>query len=351
MEKNNEKQLHDKRVELSRETGSYPDAPDVETAYNCLNRMRKRAGKALGDDHLKTSFEHALDSAEGAEIFTVVEEGDTEEHRAIVRNLKDNWQQDTKYINAPNDAGFIVGNTITWKRLDSMKWLLVWQDFNYSSFFKGEMHRASHLLSWRDENGVVQRQWAVIRGPVETKAKYDNVGGEYMGGRQNDTLEILIGARDVHAVKSLSRFDKIKVGTRTWRIVVRDDISNRHILRMSCLENFNNDYTDDVINAIPDGLVEFPEVVVPPSVEENIIIVGKNAIKEGFNGTYTAKIDEEVILGDFKVMRDSELISEATGVSSITFKGTKYGDILTIEFYKDGELKTSANVEVVSMFG
>lgn len=351
MEKNNEKQLHDKRVELNRETGPYPPQPDINTAYNCLNRMRKRAGKALGDDHLKTSFEHALDSAEGAEIFTVVEEGDTEEHRVIVRNLKDNWQQDTKYINAPNDVGFKTGHTVSWKRLNNMKWLIVWQDFNYSSFFKGEMFRASHLLSWRDENGVIQRQWASVRGPVETKAKYDNVGGEYMGGRQNDTLEVWIGARDSHAVKSLARFDKIKVGTRTWRIVVRDDISNRHILRFSCIENFNNDYTDDIINAIPDGLVEFPDVVVPSPPEEQIVIVGKNTIKEGFNGTYTAKIDEEVVIGDFKVYNGSNLISEATGVSSITFKGTSIGDILTIEFHKEGTLKTKVEVEVISLFG
>lgn len=349
---NNEKNLHDKRVGLERQTGSYPGAPDINTAYNCLNRMRKRSGKSLKTDHLEVSFEHAVDSAEGAEIFTVWEEGDIEEHRVIVRNLKDNWQQDTKYINAPKDVGFLVGNTVTWKRLENMRWLIVWQDFNYSSFFKGEMHRASHLLSWRDENGVIQKQWAAIRGPVETKAKYDNVGGEYMGGRQNDTLEVLIGSRDDHAVQALTRFDKIKVGTRTWRIVVRDDISNKHVLRLSCLENFNNDYTDDVINAIPDGLVEFPDVVIPPVEDEpNILIVGRNTIKEGFSGTYTAKVDDEPVIGNFIVKKGEDIILEAQEVSSVTFKGTSYGDVVTIEFYQEGNLKTQVQVDVVSLFG
>lgn len=341
------KENHDTRVDLGRQTGSYTTT-DTETAYECLNRMRRRTSGALNRDHLHDSFEHALDSAEGAEIFTVWEEGDTEESRVIVRNLKDNWQQDTKYLNAPNNKGFITGNTITWKRL-GMRWLIVWQDFNYEGYFRGEMFRASHLLSWRDNNGVIQRQWASIRGPVETKAKYDNVAGEYMGGRQNDTLDVWIGANDKEAAIALSRFDKIKVGTRTWRIVVRDDISNPNILRFSCIENFNNDYTDDVINAIPDGLVEFPTEVTPPI--DDIKIVGPHTIKEGFNSNYVAKIDNVPVIGDFKVFNGTVEIASATNVDNITIKGTKIKDKLRIEFSQGGVTKAVGEITVVSIFG
>ncbi len=312
--------------------------------------MRKRTSASLGADNVgQLSFKHALDTAEGVEIFTVWEQDDAIEYRTIVKNLKDNWQQDTKYINAPLDSGFETGRTVTWKRLDNMRWLIVWQDFNYSGFFRGEIQRASHLLKWKDSNGVVQQQWAVIRGPVETKAKYDNVSGNFMGGRANDSLEILIGSRD-DSVKDLTRLDKIRIGDRTWEIQVRDDISNKHVLRLSCVEDFNNVYTDDMINAIPDGLIEFPTVVVTPPPVEEILIIGKNTIKEGFSGTYTAKVDDTLILGDFKVYKGSSLISEVSGASSITFKGTKLGDKLTIEFHKDGELKTSVEVKVVSIF-
>lgn len=341
------KELHDKRARVGRQTGEYTE-PDLDTVFGCLNSMRKRSDAILNRSVGLESFEHALDSADGAEIFTVWEKQDSEEVRTIVRNLKDDWQQDNKFISAPLGKGFQNGNTVTWKRL-GIRWLLVWQDFNYSSHYRGEMYRASHLLTWKDSNGIIQKQWASVRGPVETKAKYDNVGGEYMGGRQNDTLDVWIGSNDKHAVASLARFDKIKIGTRTWRIVVRDDISNPNVLRFSCIENFNNDYTDDVINGTPDGLVEFPKEVLPS--ENKIVLVGPNSIKEGFSKTYSAKIDDLFVEGDFKVLNSKgEIVLESYG-HTITIKGTEIGDILRIEFYQNGELETSGEISVVSIFG
>lgn len=342
-----DKQLHDAKVEINRQTGSFTKT-DTETAYNCLNRMRKRSSHSIPGSTSGDSFVHALDSAEGVEIFTSWERGDTEDVRVILKNLKDDWQQNTKYINAPNDKGFEVGNTVTWKRLN-MRWLIVRQDYNYEPFFKGEIYRASHLLSWKDENGVIAKQWASVRGPVETKAKYDNVSGEYLGGRQNDTIEIFIGANDKDSISSLERYDKIKVGTRTWKIQVRDDISNPNIVRLSCLENFNNDYTDDIINAIPDGLTEFPENVIPP--QDNIIIVGASTIKEGFSKTFVAKIDDLPVIGDFKVYNNSVEISSAFNTTEVIVTGTELGDTISIEFYQLGILKSKVEIPVVSIFG
>lgn len=341
-----DKKLHDARVSLNRQTGSYSET-DLETAYSCLNRMRARSSKLIPGSHGADSFIHALDSAEGVEIFTSWEMGDTEEVRAIVKNLKDNWQQDTKYINAPNGKGFIVGNTVTWKRLN-LRWLIVQQDYNFKDFFKGEMFKATHFLSWKDDNGTVVKQWASIRGPVETKAKYDNVSGNYLGGRQNDTIEVFIGANDHEAIKSLRRYDKIKVGTRTWKVQVRDDISNQNIIRLSCIENFNNEYTDDVVNAIPDGMTDFPENVIP--AEDNIVIVGSSTIKEGFTKSYIAKIDETIVEGDFKAYLNGVQISEAFNTGQITVKGGSIGDTILIEFYQSGILKAKVEIPVVSMF-
>lgn len=310
--------------------------------------MRKRSSHSIPGNHGGDSFTHALDSAEGVEIFTCVEFGDQEEVRVILKNIKEDWQQNTKFINAPNGKGFVPGHTVTWQRLN-MRWLIVRQDYNYGQFFKGEIYRASHLLSWKDNNGVVNKQWASVRGPVETKAKYDNVSGEYLGGRQNDTIEIFIGAKDVNAISALERYDKIKIATRTWRIQVRDDISNPSILRLSCIENFNNDYTDDVINAIPDGMIEFPENVTTPI--DNIVIVGENTIKEQFSKVFVAKIDEVPVVGDFKVYQNGVEISSSLNVSEVKVQGGKLGDIMMIRFYQEGLLKASVEVPVVSIFG
>lgn len=337
---------HDKRVNIEYQTGSYSET-DYNTAFKCLNRARKRMSYTLPGSTGLESFKSALDSADDVEIFTVWERGDVEENRCIVKNLKDSWQQDTKYISGMLDKGFKTGNTITWKRL-GIRWLLVWQDFNYKDYYRGEMYRANHLVRWIDDTGRVCEQWASVRGPVETKAKYDNVSGNYMGGRQNDTLDLWIGNNN-EKIKDLYRYELIKIGNRTWRIQVIDDISNPDVLRMSLIENFNNVDTDDVILGIPEGQIIMPEETIPSP--ENYNIVGSTTVKEMLPASYKAYDAKGLLVkGDWKATRDGKVIKTATDVSEFEITGNKMGEFTIVTFSITGETKAEVQIKTVSIF-
>lgn len=335
---------HKKRAESKRDI--QPRDIREGSVSSCLERMRKRSGGSLGEG-MKVSFEHALDSSEAAEVFTVWEMGDEEKYKAIVRNLKDSWREDHKYINAPSDVGFETGHTVTWVRL-GVRWLIVWQDYNQRDFFKGEMFRANYQIAWRDKKGKVIKQWAAIKGPVETKAKYDNVAGNYLGGRQNDTLEVWTSSRDKGAIEALLRFDKIKVGDRTWRIHVRDDISNPNVVRLSCIEDFNNEYTEDVVHAIPDDTLKAPE-----QERSLVTIIGPDSIKEGFTRTYSAIREEtgESVTGDWTVYVNGEERESYSETNEIQIKAGKFKDRIQIVFTGENGEEALANVLVIGLFG
>lgn len=346
------KKLHDEKSNLFYQIQPNNKEVNIDTGYKCLDINRARMELNLNSKIINTSFNQALDSAEGTEIFTVWEKGDTIQWKTIVRNLKDSWQQDNKYINAPLGAGFEVGNTITWVRLN-MKWLIIWQDYNKEDYFRGEIQRASHLLRWKNEYGKIQEQWAAVLGPVETKAKYEQTRGNVISGRQNDTVEIWIGANGEKQIDSLNRFSKIKIGGRTWRIHVIDDISNPDIVRINCIEDFNNSDADDDIWLIPNGKVDFAENETKPEI--NLVrIVGDYQIPERILSVFYAINDktEKRLTGKWivnsvngKPFKLSELENGELEISRAVI-----GDTLNIKFETEDGISNEISVKVVSMF-
>lgn len=272
------KENHDSKILNENYIG--PDKPiDTETPWNCLNIARKRMSYNIPGNTMEKSFVQALNTAEGTDIFSVVEKENEKLHKVILKNLKDDWKKDHKFINAPLGEGFEVGNTITWETWKN-QWLIVWQDLGAKGYFRGEIQKATHLLKWKNENGVVQQQWAVVEGPVETRLKNEQTRGSSVLGKQNDTLEILIGANS-DGIKSLKRYTRLMVGGRVWEINVRDDISNENVYRFSLVEDFSNPELDDYINAIPFGEVDFAQNNEPTSPEiEGVFIVGPSRVRE-----------------------------------------------------------------------
>lgn len=272
------KQSHDAKVKNDKYIG--PDKPiNKNTGWECLDRARTRMNHSIPGDVLGESFTQALNTAEDAEVFSTWENNDEELYKVILKNLKDDWQRDSKFINAPKGKGVEVGNTLTWDRLQN-RWLVMWQDYNINEFFRGEIQKATHLISWKNENGIIQKQWAVVQGPIETRAKYEQTRGNAIIGRQNDTTEIWIGANNKKAIDSLTRYDRIRIAGRTWEVHVRDDISNENIYRMSLTEDFNNSAVDDIPNAIPAGQVDFAENDKPIDEQNGIRIVGPSKVRE-----------------------------------------------------------------------
>lgn len=340
------KDNHDHRIESGYQVKP-SDPVDTNTAWDCLNNARKRMDSSLKLNMLDKSFQQALDSAEGTELFTVWEKGDTDVWKVILKNQKDNWQQDIKYINALNGVGFEVGNTITWQRL-GIRWLITWQDYNINEFFRGEIQKAEHMVRWKNEHGQIQQQWAAVQGPIETRAKYEQTRGNTIVGRQNDTVEIWMGSNSPKDVNDLTRYDKINIKGRCWRIQVIDDISNPNILRFSCVEDFNNPVTDDMVALIPNGKIDFAPNEEEPK-ENKIRIVAPAKIKEKLVSRVYA-INEET----------SEKVKGIWEISGATFnkvdeyevdvKGTKIGNIITIMFTDEEGNSNIVTAKTVSMF-
>lgn len=340
------KGYHDKRVQNNRTTGPEPEI-NFSTGFECLDLNRKRMSRTLPGNTLGDSFIAALDTAEGAELFSVWEKKDKDIYKVILKNLKDDWQKDSKFISALPNVGFELGNTITWTRLN-IRWLIVWQDYNIQEYFRGEIQKATHLIRWKNKNGVIKEQWGVVQGPVETRAKFEQTTGNVIVGKQNDTLEILIGSNDKENIRELKRFDKIKVGNKVWKIQVVDDISSENIMRFTCVEDFSNMATDDLIEGIPNGLVDFAKNEKDPIEEESIRIVGPTKVKEKLVSTfYAVNSKEEKIIGDWEVENSGGY--SLSDPYTLSVKGQKIGLTIKITFTDSFGRKNSISVKTVSM--
>lgn len=343
----NSKRTHDHKIENGKYVG--PNIPpNLDTGWKCLDRARKRMSYTIPGNVLGDSFTQALNTAEGTELFSVLEKGGTELHKVILKNSKDDWNRDVKFINAQAGLGFEVGNTVIWDRLD-IKWLITWQDLGINEYFRGEMRRATHLLRWKDKNGFICEQWAAIEGPVETKAKYEQTRGTAIIERRNDSVEIWIGANDKDAISSFKKFTRVMINDRVWEVQVRDDITNENIYRMSLIEDYSNPEVDDIINAIPSGKIDFAPSEKDPDIA-GIKIVGPNGLKE--------KIGIEFRCVDLngKDIPDAEWTVEgptrgytidANGVLEVV--GNKIGDIVKISATQNS-FSNSITVKTVSMF-
>jgi len=342
----NEKRFHDKRV--SNEYENQPKVnPPIDSGVPCIDGARNRMKITNDINTLDRSFAQAVDSAEGAEIFTVWEKGDIDEWKVILKNKKGDWDEDNKYINAPSNAGFVLGNTVTWKRLN-MRWLITWQDYNINEFFRGEMRRANYIISWKNEHGQIKKQWAAVQGPIETRAKYEQTRGNVIVGRQNDTVEIWIGSNEGKEIKELSRFESINIMGRCWRIQVVDNISNPEILRFSCVEDFNNSVTDDMVNLIPGGNTDFAP---PQEPIEEVRIVAPGEMREKLISTAYAinEATSEVLLdGSWKLEGNGVITKIEKGIVSI--KPNKFGETLILKYIDEDSKEYSVTIKTISMF-
>ena len=338
---------HKRRIAKNREI-QQPDEVNTETGWDCLDRRRKIMSKVLPGQDMSISFETALDTMENAEIFTRWEDDDKFPYKCVVRNLKDDWRRDEKFINAPLALGVNVGDTLTWQRLD-MRWLVVWQDFIHRDYFRGEIHRASHMIRWKNKHGVIKEQWASVKGPVETRAKYEQTSGVVQNARQNDHIEILIGANDKENIEYLNRFKKIKVLSRTWRIHVVDDVSSPNIYRMSCVEDFNSSDTDDILELIPDGKIDFAQNEESNKTSE-ISVVGDKYVRKGIEHKFYVIDKKENILTDVEYEVEGDATHRVLPTGEILIKGTRVGGKVTI-LARHGEAENIVEAIVVSLLG
>jgi hypothetical protein len=84
-------------------------------------------------------------------------------------------------------------------------WLIYLQDLTELAYFRGDIRKCSHEITWEDEEGS-HTSYAAIRGPVETKINYIQKHGISVD-TPNYSLHILMPASE-SAIKYFTRYSK-----------------------------------------------------------------------------------------------------------------------------------------------
>lgn len=330
---------------ISNESSIGRDEP-VTTGWKCLDRARRRTSISVPGNMMEDSFNSALASADGVELFSLEKESFAKPYRGIVKNLKDNWRQDIKDIALEKNVDVQVGSVIQWDRY-GIKWLIVSQDLIYKDYFRGEMYRANFKIKWKNKHGETISQWAAIRGPVETKNKNEQTTGNTIIGKGNDTLEVMISANeDYPYIDDLKRYGKFYLGGKNWKILVIDSISSHGIYRISCIEDYINEDTDDMVEELPNGEVDFGKT----EGSTEIRIVGPQKIKTKVSTTYyVIDKNDNLVNGKFIVSASENAIVEDDGKGTAKIIGVKIGLKIDIRFEADsGEISEIKGVRTVS---
>lgn len=268
-------------------------SPEKDQYNQSISKIYKRKSTLL------RSFQLAMDSADGTEVFTV--DGIPElEWTCAVSNLKDNWNQDKKMFCISNMSNVDVGSIVNWERTKS-QWLITLQDYNIADYFKGEIWKINQIIKWKDDTGKLNEAKVYAQGPVESKAKYDDTRSVSIVGKPNDTVEITMSAKDYN--EGLKKFNRILIKDKAWKIQVIDDISNDKIIRISLIEDYIDD-KDDLPNMIPSNDLD-------------------NSFSEELNNEYILGPTDISILDDtidVKLMTDGNEITKYIGTFKLTTK-------------------------------
>lgn len=270
--------------------------PSKETYNHQISKIYKRKNTLL------RSFQLAMDSADGTEIFTVDGIPDIK-WTCAVSNLKDNWNQDKKMLCIDNLSNVDVGSIVRWERTKS-EWLITLQDYNIEDYFKCEIWKINQYIKWKDETGKINLAKVYAQGPVESRAKYDDTRSVSIVGKPNDTVEITMSAKDYN--NGIKKFNRLLIKNKAWKIQVIDDISSDNIVRLSMVEDYIND-NDDLPSLIPYNDLEhlFSEE------QNNLYILGPSTIN----------VLDDIL--EFDLMSDGNKITKYNGIFILTTKNHK----------------------------
>jgi hypothetical protein len=208
------------------------------------------------------SFESALAASPNSEEVKIVEDSTHAIRLALItENGEVDWNQDDKNIALPLSSGVQVGQTIDWFRTNA-KYLIMAQNYTQKAYFSGVIRACTWLLKWK-YNGITYSQWVVAKGPTENGTGFTKFEGVAVDKGQ-DTIELLLG--NLTGVEYLTRYNKILLNGKPWKIFVIGNMESTNILRLSLQEDYQNSSVDDIANQIADNtdyaIVEFQNLVL-----------------------------------------------------------------------------------------
>ena len=257
--------------------------PEIQGVVDQATRLRFNGGNKQQERMIKDkrrSLDRAVwNSYQAAEVVRTDAEN-KKPVRALINPNKLKQDYDDKIISIGYEYNFKPGDTFEWLGTRS-HWIIYLQDTTELAYFRGDIRKCSHQISWEDENGR-HSTYAAIRGPVETKINFIQKHGISVDS-PNYSLNILMPSNKA-SLEYFRRYAKFYLQNNQegaenicWRVEAIDWISTPGILEVNAVEYYSNKDEDDVEEGVVGGLIVEPEN--PNSSEVEISIIGDTFIK------------------------------------------------------------------------
>lgn len=288
------------------------------------SRLRYRGGEAQQDRMIKDKRE-TLDrvvnySYQGNNVRKLDSENIV---RALINPNQVKQNYDDKIISIGYEHDFKPGTIFEWVRTNT-KWLVYLQELTELAYFKGDIRKCTHQVSWKDGDEI-KNTYLAVRGPVETKIDSTIKEGNSID-TPNHTLNILMPANE-DTLSYFRRYAKfyltpLALGDSPicWRVEATDTISMPGILEITASEYYINEETDNVEEGLVDTYVE------PIPQPQDATIEGLTFIRPKLSYTYEYKGSEN---GEWSFDKRLPIDAVVNGKTiTITWKTTYTGEFV-----------------------
>lgn len=273
--------------------------PEIQGIVDQATKLRFNGGNKQQERMIKDkrrSLDRAVwNSYQAAEVVRTDAEN-KEPVRALINPNKLKQDYDDKIISIGYEYNFKPGDTFEWLGTRS-HWIIYLQDTTELAYFRGDIRKCSHQISWEDENGR-HSTYAAIRGPVETKINYVQKHGISIDS-PNFSLNILMPSTK-ETLEYFRRYAKFYLQNNIegaekicWRVEAIDWLSTPGILEINATEYYANKDEDNIEEGIVGGLILEPENPNEPEIEKAIVgdtfIKPKKTYEYKYNGSENFK--------------------------------------------------------------
>lgn len=266
---------------------------------NMLTRLDRRGGEQQQDrmikdkeETLKRAVEYSYQAAKIQKI------NSNQVIKGLMNPNKLLVDYDEKTLSVSYDYGFKTGDVFKWisqsEHREDTYWLIYLQDLTELAYFRADVRRCNYFISWQ-LNGQTYNSYAAVRGPKEQNISTIAKSKFYMD-IPNYSLNILIPKTD-EALEYFDRYTRFYLNNNEkgkpvcWRVEAVDAYSLPGILEIYAKEDYVNTEVDDIEKGIAGGLIE-PKNTEDSNTSDNMVIVGDDYIKPGFEYTYTYKLQD-----------------------------------------------------------